>query len=191
MTRARTRLAALDAARIGIQQVSLAAGMLRAHLRECRRGECIVVAAGADLFQGLEGGLVDAARRGSGSGRPQLMDGAVPDHDVVLMHDQIGRIEFVRQPEHVRIGARVLGIETQDAVVHLIEQEQAAVIIDRQRLRSADFGIFGGIDDADRILVRVPPANWRTTMSLASAAAIGTTTARAPRPTKPSNSGSA
>ncbi len=133
-----------DRARIGIEQIGVAASRLRAHLGEGRKRELIVGRARAHFFEAAIGRLL-------GPLRLQRPHRSVPHEDIRLANDQIGRLHVLGQSENARIGGRLLRVEADDPVIDLIEQEEIAVLARGQGLRAVDLGVLAGIDNTDRV----------------------------------------
>ncbi|MEO8832774.1 MAG: hypothetical protein ABI407_11040 [Bradyrhizobium sp.] len=135
-------------ARVLIEQISRASRRLRAHLREGRGGE-LIVNVSCDDFLELNHTVVDAAR-GLIAGGLKRADRTIPNQDVAPADDKIVCLDIRRHFQNARIADRLLRIEAENATVDLIEHEQVALCIGRERLWTCQFHVFTGGRDADR-----------------------------------------
>ncbi|WGR92606.1 hypothetical protein MTX20_32315 [Bradyrhizobium sp. ISRA435] len=139
----------LDDGRAGvpIKQVRRAVGRLRSHLGESRDSDPIVRTTARDLLK-LDHVATESAR-GLSWRRLQRPHAAVPNHDVVIVDNEIGRLDVLRHLEDVRIRIRLFGIELENAAVDLIEHKQVALPVSSERLRASEFHVHAGRNDTD------------------------------------------
>lgn len=80
------------------------------------------------------------------------MNLAVPNIDGVLLDDEVRRLNSGRQRQRLGWRSGIGGVELQDAVVDLIEDEDLTLIIRGERLRAVVFGVLAAPADrnADR-----------------------------------------
>ena len=79
------------------------------------------------------------------------MNPSVPNQNVVLPHHEIVGLHTLGHLENARFFGRPFRIETNDALVELVEQEQVAIRADGQSLRPGKLDVFAGVRNADRI----------------------------------------
>ena len=131
-----------------VQQISRTSWRLRTHLGERGDGNRVVDGAPRDNLLESNFATADAAG-GLFAGGLERTDRSIPHQDVAFANDEIVGLDIRGHLQNARIAARLLRIEAENAAVDLVEHEQIAVRIRRQRLRAGQFDVFNGGSDTD------------------------------------------